>query len=819
MLLPRGWPRTSQRANNEVTIMLQPRWHKVLSDLRSNKTRTLLVVLSISVGVFAVGLVTSMYYIFVNDMDAAYQAVNPHHATVYTSPFDQQLLNAAQRVPGVAQVEGRSGLNARVEVKPGNWQPIGLTAIGALSDTKIDQIRPVGAVAPLRDRQIYIERASLALLAVKEGETVRLQLPDKSIRTLTVAGIVHDVNAMGVIFSGRATAYVNPNTMQWLGGSRDPNTLYITVAQNTTNEAHVKAVAQEVTHKVESSGRTVYATIVIRPGEHPVRFIVQTLLMVMAILGVLLTFLSGFLIINTINALMNQHIRQIGVMKAVGAQTGQIVGIYLALVTTFGILALLLSAPLGAYVGYRISVMMAGLINFDLGPFRLTPQALLLEAAVAVLVPVISSLYPVLHGTRITIREAISSYGLGRGQYGRSLLDRMLTVLGRIPLFSRPVLISIRNTFRRKARLALTLSTLTLAGAIFIAVFNVSAAFDVTIQETLGYYMSDVNLTMNRNYRIQQIDELARDVPGITHVEGWSAVNTQALSADKQTSVECILFAPPAGSPLIRPVMTSGRWLLPADENAIVIGNHMVVKRPDLKVGDPITMRMFDKDYSWRIVGIYRMAGNAGLPILYANAEYLNRLLGQTGQAGMFRMVTSQHDPVSQSTVAKALEQKLNTAGLRVGQVSTGAEEMARQAAQTNILTYFLLTMAVLIALVGGIGLMGTMSMNVLERTREIGVLRSIGASNGSILQLVVVEGMMIGILSWVLGMLLSLPLSKFMCDVVGVAFVTLPLTFVFSMNGVLPWLIIVLVLSAVASVLPAWNAVRLTVRDVLAYE
>ena len=127
--------------------------------------------------------------------------------------------------------------------------------------------------------------------------------------------------------------------------------------------------------------------------------------------------------------------------------------------------------------------------------------------------------------------------------------------------------------------------------------------------------------------------------------------------------------------------------------------------------------------------------------------------------------------------------------------------------------------MAALLAVVGGLGLMGTMSINVLERTREIGVLRAIGASSRAVLQIVIVEGVLIGVLSWAFGTLLALPLGKFMSDAIGNAFLRAPLSYVFSWTGALVWLGAVIVLGTIASLLPARSATRLSVREVLAYE
>ncbi|HEY3341728.1 MAG TPA: FtsX-like permease family protein, partial [Anaerolineae bacterium] len=410
-------------------------------------------------------------------------------------------------------------------------------------------------------------------------------------------------------------------------------------------------------------------------------------------------------------------------------------------------------------------------------------------------------------------------YGLGQRQFGKGWLDKSFTLIGRIPLFSRPVLVSLRNTIRRKARLLLTLSTLTLGGAIFIGVLNLNTSFAIAIDDALGYFLSDVNVSLNRDYRIEQIQAIAMQVPGVSRLEAWSGATGQVLSDDKLSGVDVVMVAPPAGSTLIRPVITGGRWLLPEDDNAVVIGNHMITQRPDLKVGDDIIIKINMKEYTWHIVGIYRLTGNASMPLLYANREYLARLMGNVGRATDFRIVTSRGDAQTQSLVAKQLQAALEGAGISVGGITTGAEQVELQKSSTNILVYFLLFMAVLIALVGGIGLMGMMSMNVLERTRELGVMRSIGASNGEVLRMVIVEGLLIGIISWLFGMLLAVPLAQMMDYAVGIAFLTLPLPFVFSMQGVLVWLVIVLVLSGLASILPALHAVRLTVHDALAYE
>ncbi len=157
--------------------------------------------------------------------------------------------------------------------------------------------------------------------------------------------------------------------------------------------------------------------------------------------------------------------------------------------------------------------------------------------------------------------------------------------------------------------------------------------------------------------------------------------------------------------------------------------------------------------------------------------------------------------------------------GIQIGSTQLGAEFIQDQKAQTDVLVYFMLVMASLIAIVGGLGLMGTMSINVLERTREIGVMRAIGASNGDIQAIVIVEGMVIGIISWAISILVSIPITNVLCYGVGVAILTAPMPAVYGASGIIAWLIFTIVLGTLASALPARRASKLTVRDTLAYE
>lgn len=790
------------------------RWSKVWADLWKNKTRTLLAALSIAVGVFAVGLITSTFIVIKQDMARDYEAINPHTAQIFCQDFDKEMLTGLDHVPGVTAVEGRYNLWVKI-VGPGEKQyRINLNSIGPLDEIRVDQLVFQQGETDLGYKEIILERQGAQGLGVKPGDSVELITNSGESRILKVIGTVHDVNANPFIFTSSTAGYVNPKTMEWLGGSSQFNFVAITTSGPQTDSAYIRTIAEKVAVKIERSGHQVFNININNPGLHPANSIINTVQMLMGALGVMAVFLSVFLIINTTTALMGQQIRQIGVLKAIGATVFQLISMYMVLVLAFGLLALLIAAPLAGFAAAGLSRWLIGMLNANPSPFSVPMFTLYIQSAIALGVPVLAALFPVLGGARLTVRQAISTYGLSQ-RGSRTLFDRLLAAL---PFIPRPLLLSLRNTFNRKTRLAFTLVTLVLGGAIFIAVLSVRASISLEIERNFSYYQTDVNVEFSDPTILSRATDAIAGVPGVVAVEGWNILNANVMRPDGENNDLVALFAPPANTKLVQPYLAEGRWLLPSDTNAIVVDNHFRKIRPDVQVGDEILLRINGKEYPFVVVGMFRLASNVASPFTYVNNEYLVEKIGGVNKVTSLRVVTSQHDAAFQAGVYKDLQARFDEEHIRVT-LQTGNESITAGRRQIDILIYLLLVMAVLIALVGGLGLTGTMSMNVLERTREIGVLRSIGAESGVISQMVVVEGLLIGLMSWALAIPLAIPLTHLLDNGLGSALMTLPLTYLLSTDGILVWLVIVLVLSTIASLLPARNATRLTVRDVLAYE
>lgn len=797
---------------------IKPRWRKVLRDLWSNKSRTVLVVLSIAVGIFAIGVVSGSQGVLIRDLNGSYAATNPASGTVFTGDtFGDKVVEVVESMRDVELAQGVSDVSVRFKLKPDDeWRDMQLRAYQDYDTIKIAKFNPEQGRPEPSDKTLVLERTALDWMGAAVGDTIIVKptATKAKERLMTIVGTVHSQDQAPAVISGQATAFITRNTLEWLGEDRNYSQLDFIVAEDKMNEAHIAAVGEKIRKKIESDDLVVVFVNVSEPGRHPVDSVLQPLLYLLNGLGWLALILSGFLVVNTISALMAQQTRQIGIMKSIGATRRQIMVLYFVTVLLYGTLALLVAIPLGAAGAYGFTLMMAGFFNFDVAGFGIPLSVILTQAAIGLCIPLVVSIYPIMSGTGITVREAISDYGVGKGRFGSSIIDRLLQ---RIRGLSRPMMISLRNTFRRKARLALTLLTLTLAGAIFITIFSVRDSLMLTLDDALAYWNYHIGIRFEQEYRMEEINRVALQVPGVTAAESWGFNSVRRLRPDGSESDNILMIAPPAATSMLQPKLLDGRWLKAGDQNAVVINTDFLKNEEGVEVGDTIVLKFGRRETTWQVVGLVQ--GILAGPFVYADYTYFARTARDVGSAGGVQILTNTDDVAAQLEVSQALQKAFQTVGLKVTQINTIADLRERIAFQFNFLVSFLLVMAVVLAVVGGLGLTGTMSINVLERVREIGVMRAIGASDFAVLKLVIVEGMLIGLLSWGVGALVAFPLSQFLSNQVGMQLFQAPLSFAFSVSGVIIWLIIAVVLAGLASFLPARGASRLTVREVLAYE
>lgn len=811
---------------------MRPRWRKVFHDLWDSFMRTALVVLSIAVGVFSIGVITGAYEIISNDMGASYAANNPANVELRMTNFDDDVLSSIRNFKGVLDAEGRRVSNYRVRPEDSEqWTTIDLIAVEDFSKNKVNLLVPISGESEAGKDEIVLNKKNMDKLHVTVGEYLVFELADGTTKKLKVVGVVQDASTGADDFLAPPFAFTPMDTLQTLKQPELFNRVYLTVSESPNDLVYIRTLGAELKDKLEKNGNTVIRTRYSERNKHPMTDTINAVLYILMALGVLIVFLSSSLIANTLSALLSQHLRHIGVIKLVGGRNQQVFLMYLALIMAFAVLSLLIAIPLGGWGAYGLAAFIAENLNFGLLGYRIVPIAFFVQVGVGLLVPLFAGLAPVLNGSRISVLRALSNDIAGdeskphvAGEKPRvNWLDWALVRLTRILAsrgmhLPRPFIISLRNTFRRTNRLLLTLFTLTMGGAIFIAVFNVRVSLRDYTEQIGSYFRADVTLDFDRTYRMDEVRQFAFQVDGVEDVEGWQFIGIELLYPDGSVAENVNLLAPPAESNLVKPMIAAGRWIQPGDVRKLAISEAVLKYYPNLQPGDSLYLKVDGQEEVWEVVGIFKFVGREGV-LAYTPLEYAEKITNLTDRAYSFRVVTTQHDRAFQNVMSDKLDDHFRDNGFKLRQAQPGLASLDSVSESLDILVVFLLIMAVLTAIVGAMGLTGTMGMNVLERTREIGIMRAIGADDRAVMRTVIGEGFVIGIISFVLAIVVSVPLTFGLSYIVSIAIFETPIDVLFTYQGYAIWLGLVLLLSVLGSVLPARNAARLTIREVLAYE
>lgn len=796
------------------------RWIKIVKDVWSYRSRSILVILSIAIGVATVGMINNAGRIIQRDLYGEFRSGNPAHLQLYISPFQKELATSVKGMREVGEVEARRSLDVSIQTKNSEWEDLDLYSTPDVSDIKVNRFQLVSGIQKPGVREVLLERQSALELGIGVGDEITIKMPNDRLYLLRVVGIIHDVYIMPMAILGKATAYISMDTLVWLGERPYYNQLDIIAYGGVPDKDSALKLGALIRDRViEPAGYMVYNIRIpgvgSNPGDHWGHNQIKGFLLILQIMGILAVFLSGGLVVNTVSAILTQQIKQIGIMRSFGAVRWQLAGMYLVKIIFLSLVGLVIALPLGLLGAWWLSEFAAGFLNFNVGNVDLPIKIILLQVALGLLMPVAIAFFPVISGTRISVYDAIYQYGLSGDEGG--WLNRLLA---KIRQLSPTIALSLRNTFRKKVRLTFTLITLTLAGAMFISAFSTRASLTSQIKDIGRYSLFDAELSIPIGANRFTVEREALRIPDVTIAEGWAKSIGVLVGADGNDSAEFELVGLPYDSITIDPLMIDGNWLNDSGSQKMVINQDFLEDIPGIRVGDQVTVKVDDRKRLFEVVGV--VSKHLSGPRVYMDNKSYDRLTGRQNQVDLVRVVVLSGKPSKhavQDRISGLLKDRFENASLNTGSSTTQYQFLNYFSDVFNIILIVLVIMASLLAIVGGLGLSGSMGMNVIERTREIGVLRAVGASNAVVRQVVVIEGIVVGLISWLLGAFVSAPSGWALASAVIFAVLKTQPRYEYSIAGMMVWLALVVLIGIFSSLAPAYNAARLRVRDVLDYE
>jgi putative ABC transport system permease protein len=829
--------------------MLKTRGRKILRDILSRKGRTALVSISILIGVFgAVALISTNDLIIrqiktdIKPNEVAMMRVYvtlPSAGTKVTTENGQdQFLDLART--SVERRAPRPGLVAVTDIEgeavvPVFWQKA--TDVGNYQEAEIMAYsEPFGQIKleppSLQQGQwpqpghneVAVERRMADDQNLHVGDRIVFRPLGSSAapEEWTISAIVYHpyyVQPYGGDGSSQPERriFANLDDAKQIAGFTAFNSFYLRYVDTGAASSQAERLMETIANNTNYIPKGFWLD---NPDDYFLIGEVQDITGILNTLAIVALVVSGFLVANVINTIVVEQKRQIGVMKSIGASRWESFTIYAGVALVYGIIGTIPGVLLGIFVGSAMARSLARFAFTMITGFKISPVGIAVGVVMGLLVPVLAALLPVFNGTRVTILDALTDLGIS-GTWGKGFLARLIAA-SRLPVTVRQAL---SNVAQKKGRLFLTVITLMLAASAFMGVF---AMFTVVQSEmdklfkTFHYSLSVLPTEAQDFDTVRQLIVDTGDVkevlPGVGSSIRILDFNGTALVVGPTGEEELDTFGFDPSTDMMELTYTEGTgWQNDPTRRGIVITT-AAAKSLDKKVGDMLLINAGGQTAEYELIGV------AVYPMPFAIMRWqdLATLAGYVTPDGkpvpvIFFATVNQENP-SAEDVNRVIN-KISDSMLNAGITASFSNQIEQQEqAASDMLVFnliFQMTSAVMAA-VGAIGLLATLSMAVFERQKEIGVMRSIGAGSFTIMTQFLVEGILIGVLAWIPAVPLSYGLALVLLD--GLGFGDF-IQFSYPLWVLLLGLVGMIIVATIASLWPSLTAARRTVSDILRYQ
>lgn len=791
----------------EPALLLSPRWMKLLRDGRSEAGRVLAMIAAIAVSLVGIAAVLGALAILKREIAANYLGTSPADITlVLPAGVDEHVLAEVRARPEVANAEPRDAVLARARVGE-EWRPLLIFAVDDFERMRLNTFRSeMGPVTPPPGTML-LERTATGMLETALHGEVRVRTPHGE-RTLVVSGVVHDPGLAPAWQERMGYAYITTTTLELLGEGSELHELRIALEQRGLERAAVVDAATAIARSLVDGGHAVEEVRVPPPGRHPHQLQMMTILVMMAIFAAMALVLSAVLVATSLAAMLARQVREIGVMKTIGAGAGQIGALYAVLIAAIGVVSVVIAWPLGVLGARSFAEAVARMVNFEIGSDAIPLAVLGVISISGVIVPLVAAALPIARAVRVTVRASLDQHGVTAG--------------GVAAATSLPL--PVRNAVRRPARLVLTLALLASGGAMFVTALDVERGWSSMVGKFHRERSYDLELRFSSPQPLG-VAQALRGVAGVERVEAWGYApasivrrgdfDVTAGYPDGRHAVFSV-HAPPPETTLIALPVLEGRWLERGDADVVVLNHSARAQLPDVSLGGTVRLAIEGRMTTWTLVGVVEEVG-AG-PVAYVSDRAFATATGNEGKARMLRVATAGEDAPARAAALRAVEEALASARIAVEQGLALEEHKNAVGEHIAILVNALIAMAAIFGLVGVLGLGSAMSVSVVERTRELGVMKAIGATPTRIVRMILLEALFIAAVSFLVALGVALPLTAVVGGLVGRLGFMAPLPVILSPVAAGIWLVASLVVSVVATLVPARRAASLTVRDAIAH-
>ncbi|MGE5273330.1 MAG: FtsX-like permease family protein [Verrucomicrobiota bacterium] len=782
---------------------------KSITDLTRRKARTVFTVLTLAIAVASVGIF-AIPSLMNQAMQKEVQANRLPDLTLNLKPLALTRAQVAElrRLPNVTAADGRSYFQTRVWVGQRRVKAA-IIAAPSYRSQSVDVVSVVSGRTPTGLSVLSsIQNDKQGRFSGRKGSTIRIiGVGDRTI-TVPVSGVARNmIGDQAAIGLDTVVLYSTPALLARLGAETGYSSLELRLA-DTGKAAADRTVAAVRRYLVRHTEFTGFSNLpeLRKAGSYPGKELFDQLASIMNVFTVLALLAGLVLIANTMTTLIGEQRREIGMMKAIGGTRRQIRNVYLRTALLLGAAGSVIGVVLGLAVAYAV-VRFFGSSFFAISPgFEVSLPVVVASFLVGLVAPPLAALPAIRRGSRIPVREGLEEVPALQG--GQAVLDRALRRLSFLP---RTAQIGIRSITRRGRRSLTTIAQIALAVGTLLAVLALIDTVAKTTNDVWNQARWDIELDTAVGTQLDaRADRLIRMTPGVARAQ---PTLTNLIKFDGK---DAFLNGYP-GRPLFDTPVTHGRWFTPqesaANARVAVIASNLA-RATGTHVGDEVKLQTAAGPKSFRVVGVTSTQWNNGTAF-YVPLQTMQTALGiDTVNSYLIQAASSDHGAIDRTTTR--LEDRLGAGGYGIGTQVKYSGQRAN-VSQNKAISTAIGVLGLLIVAISMVGLVNAITMSVLERTREIGVLRCIGARAREIRRIFAAEGLAVSLAGWLLGIPVGYALARMfswlLLELVGIDF-----GFSFPPLNVLIALIGTILLALVVMQLPLRRAVRLKPGQAIRY-